>query len=108
MITKIKELLKKPLSPHEKRWELSERIDEMVQIRDVLRFNDSIFIVGDSYTINPGGKPYFLNPTPEFKKIMTEYLNDRLIELAQEVQILQGVTPIEHLEYEYKDESEEK
>ena len=33
---------------------------------------------------------------------MTEYLNDRLIELAKEVQILQGVTPIEYKESEVK------
>ena len=101
MITEIKELLsnKTPFRLIDKKREISARVNEMKEIKDVLVSGNNMQISGGTYLL--------VTPTPEFKKIMTEYLNDRLTELAQEVQILQGVAPIECLEYEYK-ESEEK
>ena len=104
MITKITELLNGnfPLRPIDKKLQIAARIEEMAQVSDVLKYGDNIYIVGYDCTINPSGGQSALTPTPEFKKIMTEYLNDRLIELAKEVQILQGVTPIEYKESEGK------
>lgn len=101
MITEIKELLsnKTPFRLIDKKREISARVNEMKDIKDILVSGNNMQISGGTYLL--------VDPTPEFKKTMTEYLNDRLTELAQEVQILQGVAPIEHLEYEYK-ESEEK
>ena len=96
MITEIKELLsgKTPLRPIDKNRQISARVNEMKDIKDILVSGDNMQISGGTYLL--------VNPTPEFKKTMTKYLNDRLTELAKEVQILQGVTPIEYKESEGK------
>lgn len=103
MINKITELLKSPISLFKKQYEVADRINEMNEIKEILRYDESdIHITACEYP--PGTSNYipFLNPTPEFKKTINEYLNNRLVELAKEVQILQGVTPIEYKESEEK------
>ena len=65
----------------------------MSYIKDTLK-QDNVYISGGHYPI--------VKPTPEFKKEVINYLNNRLVELAKEVQILQGVTPIEYKESEGK------
>lgn len=94
MITKITEILKDPMRLIDKQRQISARVNEMKDIKDIL-------VSGDNMQIS-GGVHLLVKPTPEFEKTMTEYLNDRLIELAKEVQILQGVTPIEYKESEDK------
>lgn len=96
MITEIKELLsgKTPLRPIDKKRQISARVNEMKDIKDILVFGNNIQI--------SGGVHLPVKPTPEFEKTIVEYLNDRLTELAKEVQILQGVTPIEYKESEDK------
>lgn len=93
MLDKITELLKKPVSLKTKQREREDRIDEMSYIKDTLK-QDNMYISVGHYPI--------VTPTPEFKKTINEYLNNRLVELAKEVQILQGVTPIEYKESEEK------
>lgn len=92
MITKITEILKDPMRLIDKQRQISERVNEMKEIKDVLVSGNNMQISGGTYLL--------VTPTPEFKKTMTEYLNNRLVELAKEVQILQGVTPIEYKESE--------
>ena len=96
IITKITDLLndKRPLRLREKKLEIAARVNEMKDIKDLLVSGNNMQISGGTYLL--------VNPTPEFKKTMTEYLNNRLTELAKEVQILQGVTPIEYKENEDK------
>lgn len=94
MITKITEILKDPMRLIDKQRQISERVNEMKYIKDIL-------VSGDNMQIS-GGLCLLVKPTPEFEKTMTEYLNNRLTELAKEVQILQGVTPIEYKENEDK------
>nr|DAT48743.1 MAG TPA: hypothetical protein [Caudoviricetes sp.] len=94
MITKITEILKDPMRPIDKKRQISARVNEMKDIKDILVSGDNIQISGGLYLL--------VKPTDEFKKTINEYLNNRLVELAKEVQILQGVTPIEYKESEDK------
>lgn len=103
MITKITELLKSPISLFKKQYEVADRISEMNEIKEILSYDESdIFITACKYPPGTSNNNPYLKPTPEFKRTMTEYLNNRLTELAKEVQILQGVTPIEYKESEDK------
>ena len=94
MITKITEILKDPLRLIDKQRQISERVDEMKDIQNILRYGNDMQISGGLYLL--------VKPTDEFEKTIIKYLNDRLTELAKEVQILQGVTPIEYKESEGK------
>lgn len=94
MITKITEILKDPMRLIDKQRQISERVDEMKDIQNILRYGNDMQISGGLYLL--------VKPTDEFKKTMTKYLNNRLVELAKEIQILQGVTPIEYKESEEK------
>lgn len=94
MITKITEILKDPMRLIDKQRQISERVDEMKNIKDILRESEGLYISSGLYIS--------VKPTLEFKKTINEYLNNRLVELAKEVQILQGVTPIEYKESEEK------
>ena len=103
MITKITELLKSPISLFKKKYEVEDRINEMNEIKEILRYDEkNIYVTACKYPSSSSSNIPFLNPTPEFKKAINEYLNNRLVELAKEVQILQGVTPIEYKESEGK------
>jgi len=103
MINKITELLKSPISLFKKQYEVADRISEMNEIKEILRYDESdISITACEYPPGTSNNIPFLTPTPEFKKTINEYLNNRLVELAKEVQILQGVTPIEYKESEEK------
>mgnify|MGYP000650115953 CR=1 FL=1 len=109
MVTKITDLLKSPISLFKKQYEVADRISEMNEIKEILQYDErDVHITACKYPPGTSLNIPFLKPTPELIKIINEYLNNRLVELAQEVQILQGVAPIEHLEYEYKDEREDK
>lgn len=94
MITKIIEILKDPIRLIDKQRQISERVDEMKAIQNILRYGNDMQISGGLYLL--------VKPTDEFEKTIIKYLNDRLTELAKEVQILQGVTPIEYKESEEK------
>ena len=94
MITKIVEILKDPMRLIDKQRQISERVDEMKAIQNILRYGNDMQISGGLYLL--------VKPTDEFEKTIIKYLNDRLTELAKEVQILQGVTPIEYKESEDK------
>lgn len=94
MITKIVEILKDPMRLIDKQRQISERVDEMKAIQNILRYGNDMQISGGLYLL--------VKPTDEFEKTIIKYLNDRLTELAKEVQILQGVTPIEYKESEEK------
>ena len=103
MITKITELLKKPISLFDKRREVVDRIDEMNEIKEALRNGmNNIYIATCSDTSSSFNNTTFLNVSPEFRKEVSDYLNNRLVELAKEVQLLQGVAPIEYKENEEK------
>lgn len=94
MITKTIEILKDPIRLIDKQRQISERVDEMKAIQNILRYGNDMQISGGLYLL--------VKPTDEFEKTIIKYLNDRLTELAKEVQILQGVTPIEYKESEEK------
>lgn len=94
MITKITEILKDPMRLIDKQRQISERVDEMKAIQNILIYGNDMQISGGLYLL--------VKPTDEFEKTIIKYLNDRLTELAKEVQILQGVTPIEYKESEGK------
>ena len=94
MITKIMEILKDPMRLIDKQRQISERVDEMKAIQNILRHGNDMQISGGLYLL--------VKPTDEFEKTIIKYLNNRLVELAKEVQILQGVTPIEYKESEEK------
>lgn len=94
MITKITEILKDPMRLIDKQRQISERVDEMKAIQNILIYGNDMQISGGLYLL--------VKPTDEFEKTIIKYLNDRLTELAKEVQLLQGVTPIEYKESEGK------
>lgn len=72
-------------------------------IKEALRNGmNNIYIATCSDTSSSFNNTTFLNVSPEFRKEVSNYLNNRLVELAKEVQILQGVTPIEYKENEDK------
>lgn len=103
MINKITELLKSPISLFKKQYEVADRISEMNEIKEILHYDErDIHITACKYPPGSSINIPFLKPTPELTKIINEYLNNRLVELAKEVQILQGVTPIEYKESEGK------
>ena len=96
-------MLKSPISLFKKQYEVADRINEMNEIKEILRYDErNIYVTACKDPSSSSSNIPFFKPTPEFEKTMTEYLNDRLIELAKEVQILQGVTPIEYKESEVK------
>ncbi len=103
MISKITDLLKSPISLFKKQHEVADRISEMNEIKEILHYDErDIHITACVYPPGSSLNIPFLKPTPELIKIINEYLNNRLVELAKEVQILQGVTPIEYKESEEK------
>lgn len=82
---------------------MADRISEMNEIKEILHYDErDIHITACVYPPGSSLNIPFLKPTPELIKIINEYLNNRLVELAKEVQILQGVTPIEYKESEEK------
>nr|DAK18673.1 MAG TPA: hypothetical protein [Caudoviricetes sp.] len=103
MISKITDLLKSPISLFKKQHEVADRISEMNEIKEILQYDErDIYITACKYPPGSSINIPFLKPTPELIKIINEYLNNRLVELAKEIQILQGVTPIEYKESEEK------
>jgi len=98
MFESVTDIIKYPLSMNSRYLNVSKRIGEMEKIKSVLDCgNGYIRITSGS------GKPCpFLKVTPEFEEAILDYLNNRIVELAKEIQILQGVTPIEYKESEEK------
>ena len=98
MFENVMDIIKKPQSMTSRYLNVSKRIAEMNEIKSILDCGSRNIRI-TSCNAKWG---LFLRATPEFEETILDYLNDRLTELAKEVQILQGVTPIEYKENEEK------